>query len=107
MYAQLNWGVHPNIDLIGLAGARFDALHGDVLDIPLAGININADYDYSANFLYGLGVKATFFRNDNGFYIGGGVALHPFLRRRAVPQYRRDRRRRSVQPLGRQAQAPA
>ncbi len=62
VYAQLNWGVHPNIDLIGLAGARFDALHADVLDIPLAGININADYGYSPNFLYGLGVKATFFR---------------------------------------------
>ncbi len=93
VYAQINWGVHPNVDIIALAGARFDALHGDVLDIPLAGINVNADYDYSANFLYGLGAKATFFRNDNGFYMGGGVLFTHSLRRRALLRYRRDDRR--------------
>jgi outer membrane protein W len=84
VYAQLNWGVHPNVDIFALAGAQFESLDADVADLALGapiGIyaNINAKYNNGANFLYGLGMKATFFRADNGFYMGGGLLFtHSF-----------------------------
>ncbi len=80
VYLQLYWGLNPNVDIYGLVGARFESFDADVIDSPLlGGFNINAAYDTSANFLYGLGVKATFYRADNGFYIGGGLLFtHSF-----------------------------
>jgi len=84
IYAQLNWGVNPNLDVYALAGAQIESLNGDIVSLSLGapiGIsaNINGKYGNSANFLYGLGAKATFFRSDNGFYVGGGLLFtHSF-----------------------------
>jgi opacity protein-like surface antigen len=84
IYAQLNWGVNPNLDVYGLVGGQIESLDADIADLNLGapiGItaNINGKYGYSGNFLYGLGMKATFFRSDNGFYVGGGLLFtHSF-----------------------------
>jgi hypothetical protein len=72
-YAQLNWGVLNNIDLIGVVGGRSVSLESD-----FGGSNIDSD-DWVPMFMWGLGVKGTFFRADNGFYVGGGALFtHSF-----------------------------
>ncbi len=71
-YAQLNWGVHPNIDIYALVGGRsvcaeseFDVLTVKTDSVPM--------------FLWGFGVKGTFYRADSGFYVGAGLLFtHSF-----------------------------
>jgi hypothetical protein len=71
-YLQVNWGVFNNLDLIALVGGR--SLQMSV-DFPAPG---ETD-DNVPMFMWGLGVKATFFRADNGFYVGGGALFtHSF-----------------------------
>ncbi len=74
-YAQLNWGILNNVDLIGIVGGRSLTMESDY--------TIGPDYWEAEGdvpmFMWGLGVKATFFRADNGFYVGGGALFtHSF-----------------------------
>ncbi len=71
-YAQLNWGIFNNVDVIALVGGRSVRMKGETTTYC-------ARTDYVPMFLWGVGVKATFFRADNGFYIGGGALFtHSF-----------------------------
>ncbi len=71
-YLQLNWGILNNVDLIGIAGGRSVLLESTG---PVATI----DSDWVPMFMWGIGVKGTFFRADNGLYIGGGALFtHAF-----------------------------
>jgi hypothetical protein len=73
-YAQLNWGILNNVDLIGLVGGRSLSL-GSVSSLTGATV----ESDWASMFMWGLGVKATFFRADNGLYVGGGALFtHSF-----------------------------
>lgn len=76
-YAQVNWGVLNNLDLIGVVGGRSLSLYSDFHGRQyeeLKARNVPA-------FMWGLGVKGTFFRADNGFYVGGGALFtHTFTK---------------------------
>jgi hypothetical protein len=65
-YLQLNWGIFNNVDIFGLVGGRSVRMVGK--DPAYC-----ARTDYEPMLLWGLGVRATFFRADNGFYVGGGA----------------------------------
>jgi hypothetical protein len=65
-YAQVNWGIFNNADLIVLIGGRSLRMESEV-----PGWDINGDA--GPGLLVGLGTRVTFFRADNGFYAGGGV----------------------------------
>ncbi|MCI0480944.1 MAG: hypothetical protein L0213_05085 [Candidatus Dadabacteria bacterium] len=71
-YAQLNWGVFENVDLIALVGGRSVCLESEW-------DTFSVEADCVPMFMWGLGVKGTFFRADNGFYVGGGALFtHSF-----------------------------
>ncbi len=81
-YAQVNWGILNNVDLVGLVGGQSLAM-----DSSFAGIDVETD-GWVPMFMWGLGVKATFFRADNGFYVGGGALFtHSFSRDFEMDQY--------------------
>jgi len=61
VYLQLDYGVTDNVDVYGLVGYKH---------IHVGKESDNYDVDFDA-FLWGAGVKATFYRADNGFYVGG------------------------------------
>jgi len=67
-YMQVNWGIFNNIDLIALVGGRSLCSKSEV------GL-FRVKTERIPMFLWGLGTKMTFFRADNGFYVGGGVLL--------------------------------
>ncbi|MBN2223903.1 MAG: hypothetical protein JW765_04430, partial [Deltaproteobacteria bacterium] len=69
-YAQANWGILNNVDLIALIGGRSVCMDSEYPDHSLFW---DAKADGVPMFLWGVGVKATFFRADNGFYFGGGA----------------------------------
>jgi hypothetical protein len=80
-YAQLNWGILNNIDLIGVVG-------GQSLFIETERAGAYVESDWTPMFMWGLGVKGTFFRADNGFYVGGGALFtHSFSRDCEFGQY--------------------
>jgi hypothetical protein len=66
-FAQVNWGVLNNLDLIGVVGGRSVTMESDG---PLGSIESDG---WAPMFMVGLGARATFFRADNGFYVGGGA----------------------------------
>ncbi len=73
-YAQLNWGVLENVELVGLVGGQSLMMESDE---PFDGESIESDW--GPMFMWGLGVRATFFRADNGLYVGGGALFtHSF-----------------------------
>jgi len=73
-YAQVNWGILNNIDLIALAGGRSVNMDSDYrTGGPTVWTYFDAEADCVPMFMWGVGVKATFFRADNGFYVGGGA----------------------------------
>ncbi len=50
-------------------------------------------------FMWGLGVKATFFRADNGFYVGGGALFtHSFTDDFDLTTYKTGRLMQSTRP---------
>ncbi|MBN2224442.1 MAG: TonB-dependent receptor [Deltaproteobacteria bacterium] len=70
VYLQLTYGLTDYVDVYGLLGYRnvcFD---------------IDGNLRFSDNFdalLWGVGLKSTFYRADNGFFVGGGLGLtHAF-----------------------------
>lgn len=65
-YGQLTWGVHPYVDLVVLVGGRSTCSEPD-FDVT------GFDTGHVGMFLWGVGVKGTFYRADNGFYFGGGL----------------------------------
>ena len=67
-YLQVNWGILNNVDLIGIVG-------GQTFTMKCLDASVHQD----DMFMWGLGVKATFFRADNGLYVGGGALFtHSF-----------------------------
>jgi hypothetical protein len=72
-YAQLNWGILNNVDLIGVVGGR------SLSTESTSTVNAIESDGWAPMFMWGIGVKATFFRADNGFYVGGGALFtHSF-----------------------------
>jgi hypothetical protein len=65
-YAQLNWGVFDNLDVFALVGGRS-------IRMETQGGTLVGNADTTGTLLWGFGVKGTFFRADNGFYVGGGA----------------------------------
>jgi hypothetical protein len=72
-YAQVNWGILNNIDLIALAGGRSGCMDREYTTGTTALTYFDAKAEGVPMFMWGVGVKATFFRADNGFYVGGGA----------------------------------
>jgi hypothetical protein len=70
-YLQLTYGAGDYVDIYGLVGASISG--------RTTGENptdtVHMESNLGTNFLWGLGVKATFFRADNGFYVGAGASL--------------------------------
>jgi hypothetical protein len=67
-YLQANWGILNNVDLIGIVGGQSFAME-----------SLDANVHRDEMFMWGLGVRTTFFRADNGFYVGGGALFtHSF-----------------------------
>jgi len=65
-YLQVNWGIHPNVDLIALVGGRTVNAESEFEDVDVKTKSVPM-------FLWGFGVKGTFYRAPNGFYVGGGL----------------------------------
>ncbi|MBN2223383.1 MAG: hypothetical protein JW765_01775 [Deltaproteobacteria bacterium] len=81
-YLQVNWGVLENVELVGLVGGQSLAM-----DSHRLGARFESD-GWAPMFMWGLGVKATFFRADNGLYVGGGALFtHSFSRDFEIDQY--------------------
>jgi len=72
-YAQANWGILNNVDLIALIGGRSVSMESEYTTGTTALTYFDAKADCVPMFLWGVGFKATFFRADNGFYVGGGA----------------------------------
>ncbi len=71
-YLQVNWGIFNNVDVIALVGGRSTCSESDfsTFETKTGAVPM---------FLWGVGLKATFFRADNGFYVGGGALFtHSF-----------------------------
>jgi hypothetical protein len=86
-YAQVNWGILNNVDLIALVGGRSVSSESDFDLIPGV-LNMGLKTDTVPMFLWGLGVKGTFYRADNGLYIGGGALFtHSFSRDYSLKLY--------------------
>jgi hypothetical protein len=74
-FAQLNWGVLNNLDLIALVGGRSLSLSSDYQDRFYEEFKARS----VPAFMWGLGFRTTFFRADNGLYVGGGALFtHSF-----------------------------
>ena len=72
-YLQVDMGTCDYFDIYGLIGASF--IHTDAgLTMDMGGglYYIWKQY-YDPGFMFGLGIKGTFFRADNGFYVGAGA----------------------------------
>jgi hypothetical protein len=67
-YLQVNWGVFDNVDVFALVGGRTASMETKWTN----GLGYS-ETDSIPMFKWGLGVKGTFFRADNGFYVGGGA----------------------------------
>jgi hypothetical protein len=77
-YAQVNWGILNNVDLVGLVGGQSLAMDTSVNIAGVGVARLKTD-GWVQMFMWGLGVKATFFRAENGFYVGGGALFtHSF-----------------------------
>jgi hypothetical protein len=70
-YAQVNWGVFDNLDIFALVGGR--SLHMETEGFEAGVGTMTGNADTTGSLLWGFGVKGTFFRADNGFYVGGGA----------------------------------
>jgi len=69
-YLQVDLGTCDYFDIYGLIGVNF--INPETGWWEEEGIN-TLKFDYDPGFLFGLGIKGTFFRADNGFYVGAGV----------------------------------
>jgi hypothetical protein len=77
-YLQVNWGILNNVDLVGLVGGQSLAIDSS-FNFPGLGVGRFETDGWAPMFMWGLGVKATLFRADNGFYVGGGALFtHSF-----------------------------
>ncbi len=72
-YAQVNWGILDNVDVIALVGGRSAKSEAEALVPFIIPLNFAEETDYVPMFMWGVGVKGTFYRADNGFYVGGGA----------------------------------
>jgi outer membrane protein W len=73
VFLQLDYGITDNVDIYGLLGYR--NLDAEMLHQPGMG-TLDA-------LLWGVGLKATFYRMDNGLYFGGGLGVtHAFTPRK-------------------------
>jgi hypothetical protein len=74
-FLQVNWGVIENVELVGLVGGQSLQMESENFTGSLL------ESDWEGMFMWGLGVRATFFRLDNGLYAGGGALFtHSFSR---------------------------
>jgi hypothetical protein len=70
IYLQLDYGITDSVDIYGLLGYKL--IHPSI-DADAVGYG---DFD---TFLWGAGLKSTFYRADCGFYVGGGLGVtHAF-----------------------------
>ncbi len=73
---QVNYGVTDYLDIFAFAGARIEAEKSGEVNI---GGRIPREeryvFDLGSSFLAGVGVKGTFYRAPNGFYVGGGASF--------------------------------
>jgi hypothetical protein len=72
-YAQVNWGILDNVDIIALVGGRSAKSEADTVVTFFIPLNFAEETDYVPMLMWGVGVKGTFYRADNGFYVGGGA----------------------------------
>jgi len=66
-YLQVNWGILDNVELVGLVGGQSLLMECS----RTGGSHLNSDW--GSMFMWGLGVRGTFYRADNGLYFGGGA----------------------------------
>jgi hypothetical protein len=74
---QVTYGVTNYLDLYAFVGARIAAVKSGTVEVP-GRIGTNEDritFDLGSSFLSGVGVKGTFYRAPNGFYVGGGASF--------------------------------
>ena len=70
-YLQVDYGICDYFDVYLLFGVSFiDPNTSVYLELP---DRYDLKLDYDPGIMWGVGVKGTFFRADNGFYVGGGV----------------------------------
>jgi len=74
-YLQVNWGILENVELVGLVGGRsFMMEDSTTVVVPGAFILRESEKtEWADSFLWGLGVRGTFWRSDSGLYVGGGA----------------------------------
>jgi hypothetical protein len=82
-YLQVNWGILENVELVGLVGGQSLSMESD-----RPAFSDRLESGWAPMFMWGLGVRATFFRADNGLYVGGGALFtHSFSRDFVIDQY--------------------
>jgi hypothetical protein len=77
---NLTWGACDNLDLYTFVGARIASTIEDTADdvlvhSPIVTTDVKFVLDRGNSFTCGLGVRATFWRSDAGFYVGGGMSV--------------------------------
>jgi hypothetical protein len=74
-YVQANWGVLDNVELVGLVGGRSFTMDDSVTVTVPGGfiLSESEETEWARSFMWGLGVRGTFWRADNGLYVGGGA----------------------------------
>lgn len=74
-YDQANWGILENVELVALAGGKsFTMEDSATLVVPGIGFfSTGETTEWADSFMWGLGVRGTFWRSDRGLYVGGGA----------------------------------
>ncbi len=69
----VTWGVIDNLDLYTFVGARICyTMEGRASIYP---VDFKEVFEFGSGFTCGLGVRGTFWRSPNGFYVGGGTSV--------------------------------
>ncbi len=74
-YAQVNWGILDNVELVALAGGQSfmmeDSMTGGLP--PIVILTASEKTEWADSFMWGIGARGTFWRSAGGFYVGGGA----------------------------------
>ncbi len=74
-YAQVNWGILDNVELVALAGGESFTME-DSLSVVIPGVGYlyaSEKTEWADSFMWGIGARGTFWRSDSGLYVGGGA----------------------------------
>jgi hypothetical protein len=75
-YAQVNWGILDNVELVALAGGESFTMEDSQTVVFLPGVIVfsaGEKTEWADSFMWGLGARGTFWRSESGLYVGGGA----------------------------------